>query len=819
MAEKLGEAVLDIRTNDLGFETGVDKAEGRAKQLGATLDMTAGSALEMADKMAAAGRAGGESAAIWQRAAASIDALAAAQVQAKVETDNANAGLKAGTVTQEVYQKTLLLTRAALQEVEEEHRQAQAALKQHIATTNQGTAATNAQRAGFQQLGFQLGDMATMYSMGMKPQMIFASQIGQMTGAIQLLAGEGSKFARFLGGPWGIALMIAVQVLGPFVGLLFDAKKAMEDVEMASNGLSDAQGVMGQMFDLTTGKIKSQNEMLRLNAQLMAINLRAQAAAEKANADKAMGNFARGTPGGVGSMDFGGSGLSMSQRAMGMAGFPIGDALARESQVRQLVSDFRGGKLSPTDAARRAEGLDFSGLAVSKEEFLKAVADGVSYPEKQKVAAAIEKSLKDGSLDPSLRQDAAGKNTRKGKNGKTEAEIDAAYLQDLASINQEELQARLALATSAEERADIQYQMLADQRVQREAEIRANKDYSEAQKKRLIDALDTLYGKQSSDGTILVSGGYLKDRIARDQIEAEQRLSNDLLSRQAQVLDSWARVAGTARERAALEAEALKLQQQIERNLLDQQIASGAIADAAQARMLLESRQSAEREQQRLSGLGPLDRYSEQLRRNKIESGERVEALMVDELDYIHQSLTDTIADRMGVRDPLLRGLIEMFIEDVFIRPMADALRSARGSGGGGLFSSIASALFGGGAAPQASLAGSAAQTISDPAFAGLFANGGTIAAGQWGIAGEAGPEPVFAGADGAVVLPNSSMGGGARGRGNTIIFSPDMRGAVMTEDLMREMEARAQEITASGIADYDSIAADRVQETQARRF
>jgi hypothetical protein len=804
MAEKLGEALLEIRTADRGFEAGVEKAEGRARQLGATLDMTAGSALEMAEKMAVAGRTGGESAAVWQRAAASIDALAAAQVQAKTETSLADAALKAGKISQEEYQRTLLLTRAALQGVEEEHRQAQAELKRTIAATSQANVATGAQRAGLQQLGFQLGDISTMYALGMRPQQIFASQVGQVAQAIQLTAGEGSKFARFLTGPWGIALIVAVQVLGPFVGLLFDAKKAMEDVEMASSGLADAQGVMGQMFDLTTGKIKSQNEMLRLNAQLMAINLRAQAAAEKANADKAMGSFATGR-----------IGLSMGEKAMGALGIPVGGSMARESQVRQLVSDFRAGKLSPVDAARRAEGLDFTGLAVSKDEFLKAVADGVSYPEKQKVAAAIEKSLADGALDPSLREDGKAARGRKSRSSKAQADIEQAYLRDIAALNQEELQARMALATSAQERADIQYQMLADQRVQREAEIRASKDYSAAQKQHLLDMLDTLYGKRSADGSILASGGLLKERIARDQSEAERRMASDMAARQVQVLDAWARVADTARDRAILEAGALELQQQIERNLLEQQIATGQIADAAQARALLDSRQAAEREGQRLASAGPLDRYADQLRRNKLESGERVEELMVEELDYVHQSLTDTIAARLGVRDPLLRGLIAMFIEDLFIAPMAEALRGAR-SRGGGLFGAVFGTLLGG-AAPQARLASSVTQTLGDPQFAGLFANGGTIPAGAWGIAGENGPEPVFAGTGGAVVLPHSSVGGSG-GRGAARILQFDMRGAVMTEDLLQQMQAIASETTRSGLAGYDEFVSDRVQEQLERR-
>lgn len=56
--------------------------------------------------------------------------------------------------------------------------------------------------------------------------------------------------------------------------------------------------------------------------------------------------------------------------------------------------------------------------------------------------------------------------------------------------------------------------------------------------------------------------------------------------------------------------------------------------------------------------------------------------------------------------------------------------------------------------------------------FSGGHAAGGYMSPGTWGIAGENGPEPIFAGATGMTILPNRSMGGG----GNTFII--DARGA-----------------------------------------
>jgi hypothetical protein len=84
------------------------------------------------------------------------------------------------------------------------------------------------------------------------------------------------------------------------------------------------------------------------------------------------------------------------------------------------------------------------------------------------------------------------------------------------------------------------------------------------------------------------------------------------------------------------------------------------------------------------------------------------------------------------------------------------------GSGGAGGW---ISSLFSGGTAGAASSTGSGAGGWASllASFAGMFATGGTIQPGKWGIVGEQGPEPVFGGAAGKTVLPSSAMRGGGR--------------------------------------------------------
>lgn len=84
------------------------------------------------------------------------------------------------------------------------------------------TGRTAAARQGMLQLGYQIGDAATMFSMGSNASQIFASQLGQTVQAVQLMTGGTSRLAAFLGGPWGIALSTAAIVTAPFVGKLWE---------------------------------------------------------------------------------------------------------------------------------------------------------------------------------------------------------------------------------------------------------------------------------------------------------------------------------------------------------------------------------------------------------------------------------------------------------------------------------------------------------------------------------------------------------------------------------------------------------------------
>lgn len=152
-----------------------------------------------------------------------------------------------------------------------------AAMRGLVAQNDNLTRATGAHRQGLQQLGFQLGDVATMYALGAKPAQIFASQIGQITQAVQLMSGGTSRLAAFLGGPWGVALSTAAIVAGPFIGQLYEmvtgadtARSALQKLidkqrEAAVGAIDDTQALIG-LNDLRDKRLRIQTELDKVNS-------------------------------------------------------------------------------------------------------------------------------------------------------------------------------------------------------------------------------------------------------------------------------------------------------------------------------------------------------------------------------------------------------------------------------------------------------------------------------------------------------------------------------------------------------------------------
>jgi hypothetical protein len=119
----------------------------------------------------------------------------------------------------------------------EEERATQAAIRAIQAygaearVANQAAAAAARQAlTSYQQLGFQISDVAAQAAVGTNPMVIFAQQGGQIAQALAGAGGVLGRVAGFLAGPWGAAVLGAGAILGVLASNSEDAGDSAEDM-------------------------------------------------------------------------------------------------------------------------------------------------------------------------------------------------------------------------------------------------------------------------------------------------------------------------------------------------------------------------------------------------------------------------------------------------------------------------------------------------------------------------------------------------------------------------------------------------------------
>lgn len=148
----------------------------------------------------------------------------------------------------------------------------------------------------------------------------------------------------------------------------------------------------------------------------------------------------------------------------------------------------------------------------------------------------------------------------------------------------------------------------------------------------------------------------------------------------------------------------------------------------------------------------------------------------------IASSLEDAIVEGKKLSDvvkELEKNILHMLFNSQITKPFENWLTGVIGgngqaSGGGGILGKLFPSLFG---PVSANAAGGAASAgfgtgagFGNMDFGGFFADGGTLQPGQWGIAGENGPERIYAGAQPMHVMPN---GGGMTVHNHFTISGP----------------------------------------------
>jgi hypothetical protein len=305
--QKVKQDLRGIQTEAKATETALNRSFDQAK-----FDKTIGGLVSRLDQLdnrlsgtaASSGRAGkafdGTTASLDRmsaaefRAAGGLEGLTKAQQSNTMSASQMEAALRRVLAAVDSNAAEQLRANAMLADAKRLYDQGRISIEQY--TTAQRLAAqasaetvvqTGNQRIGMQQLGFQLGDVVTMYSLGAKPAQIFASQIGQITQAFMLMSNGASGVGKFLSGPWGIALTLAVIALAPFVGKLFESNSALDEAIKKKREDARESGITRQAHQLWIGTLDALIERQGRLADVMRERLQVQGLTDQSDLQQA----------------------------------------------------------------------------------------------------------------------------------------------------------------------------------------------------------------------------------------------------------------------------------------------------------------------------------------------------------------------------------------------------------------------------------------------------------------------------------------------------------------------------------------------------
>lgn len=294
-----------------------------------SLDQNMGAVSAEAEKMAAA----------YDKVDRAIDRLGKAQSEAAIETQKIKAAFGAAEITFEEYNRRLLETNTALNLVKSQHQSAVGALKQAQSAIGEAGVSAGQARAGYQNLGRQIQDVAVQLQGGANIGTIISQQGGQVADAVSQMGGRFGSFAAFLAGPWGAAIIMAVSAIANLAQSMWSAGDAADEHKKASEDLAKAIDAVVQSSNRAA---RSTEASIRLEIQQAnALRTTAKEAYNQANAQWALAKAKAAA-----------AGASISPGAPGYSNtFNLGEQAKQEALARTAKAE-----MDKNDAAMR--GLD-----------------------------------------------------------------------------------------------------------------------------------------------------------------------------------------------------------------------------------------------------------------------------------------------------------------------------------------------------------------------------------------------------------------------------------------------------------------------------
>lgn len=557
-------------------------------------------------------------------------------------------------------------------------------------------------------LRYTAGMVAAGAATATTSNIIFAMQARALGAATSMEAlgfasrAAGASMLAAFGGPVGAAILAVaagLYLVHQRTNDLDDATGRYAAGLEASNGVTDKARELAQKLATARGEERDATlEALRVEkarAQQALISAKndiiaARAALARAAAMRQQQSERQGLARGIGGMGMDPGGISTS-----IAGIPERQAAANLAAAEQAAKNIEAGL-----------------------ESISAIIAGAS----------------GGVADPST-----DKPTKPRKpTGPTAAEIAARHEDELSRLRQEELLAQIALTDGALDRSDLEKALLAEEYVQRSAQVANDQDFTAAQKAAQQDYLDRLYGRrQGADGEIIVTEpGLLQQAVNRDAARQREQEAQDLADERFRAEEESLRLqydlAQTEADRRDLAHKMIEVEDEYLRAKLRAVLAADSTADAEERRLAqiaLNSLENSSGARHRIA-----DRAHQGALGDYLDSTADPEAMAEEaaarELQAVRDGLVDGLTDNLGIENQFVKDMLTIFLDQVLFRPIAEALQQASSQAGGigGLMGTLLSALglvAGGGVSKSAG-------TVGTGALKG-FAAGGSMMIGGIG--------------------------------------------------------------------------------------
>lgn len=734
-----------------------------------------------------------------------------------VEQTNFVGAARAAAAAAELEARQIAAQAGQLEMLEIELKQAGAAQLIHAQAQGKVIAVSGAQRAGMQQLSYNISDIATQWSMATPPMLIFAQQGSQVVQAIGLMRQSSGGLIGFLSGPWGAVILGAVSVLGMLYTAHEKAAEAEDEHGKAADSLKEAvdrlngasannnhQTRQGIIDDINAAKALYAREAATRKTILAELDLQKTRLRNLNEGDSlsltsaaASGAASEKTKGRISELDA----QIRDQQAKVNA-----QAHAVTVGISKLVARDVGGRSDPRTAAQQKyeDTVDAAQRAFEKS------GDGARYRATLSRAAAVrDASLKVLDKSGSRASDTAARRAEATR--QRELSEDISFNEESRKLRHELLNARGSTAQSEVERAKI-----AREDIQVELEAREKKYELLVSQGKLTEAEAARLGgiaEQIAAQKRLNLKMEERSRIIQSQISAERASVDHEIAMLRIRLD----MATTAKEKKEISKRILAKEQELERKVLEAIINDPTSTETKvkQAQIDLErakERQKGERDRQDNQQSGPLDTYIKSLD----QVNEAIDQIKADGLKSVEDGIVDIITGtrKMGdvfkdIANQIIADLIRIAVQQLIVKTLTSAIGFADGgevgSSSGSLFPFLKFAdgggirKFGGGgrfSGPGGPRSDNLLAMVSPGEF---IINADSTR--KWlplieAINDNRVPKFANGGQVGDIRMPTmrrSDLQGSARARSG-IVQQFDLRGAVVTEKLYSDMQRLADD-------------------------